>query len=236
MATTDEDLSHLEKDIRQLKIEYEQYFGGGKSRPPNDIEWRIETTIKRHSDRGADMNFSQRFRYSNLVQTYVKYREIFRKRLKQREEGYVPRHFGAAAREIEKERARKRASESGADTQFPFAISCKDPSHEKKKVELLYSAFCKGKEQAGESTDRLTLETFRRFVGEKNRSTQERKKRARSRVHRHTRRQACASQGAREIVRIQSFRPSLPQFTGLSRNPNVQPQGRRQDRGPRSRL
>ena len=44
MATnqTDEDLSRLERDIRQLKIEYEQYFGGGKKRPPADIEWRIE--------------------------------------------------------------------------------------------------------------------------------------------------------------------------------------------------
>ena len=33
MATTDEHLSQLEKDIRQLKIEYEQYFGGGRPGP-----------------------------------------------------------------------------------------------------------------------------------------------------------------------------------------------------------
>jgi len=32
MATIDEDLSQLEKDVRQLKIEYEQYFGGGRAR------------------------------------------------------------------------------------------------------------------------------------------------------------------------------------------------------------
>src|SRR3979490_2475368 len=64
MATIDESLSQLEKDVRMLKIEYEQYFGGGKSRPPTDIEWRIETMLKRHGDRGADMNYAQRFRYS----------------------------------------------------------------------------------------------------------------------------------------------------------------------------
>ena len=110
MATIDEDLSQLEKDIRQLKIDYEQYFGGGKSRPPTDAEWRIETMLKRYSDRGAAMNYTQRFRYSNLAQTYAKYKEIFRKRLKQKEEGRVPRHFGAAAREIEKERARKQSA------------------------------------------------------------------------------------------------------------------------------
>src|ERR1700730_15443379 len=132
MATIDEDLDQLEKDIRQLKIDYEQYFGGGKSRPPTDTEWRIETSLKRYSDRGAAMNYSQRYRYSNLAQTYAKYREMFRKRLKQKEEGFVQRHFGAAAKEIEKERSRKRAAGSRSNTalQFPFATSCKDPDHE----------------------------------------------------------------------------------------------------------
>src|SRR5215469_14297623 len=119
--TIDEDLSQLEKDIRQLKIEYEQYFGGGKKRPPTDIEWRIDTLLKRYSDRGAQMSYGQRFKYGNLTQMYSKYREIFRKRLKQKEEGTVRRHFGAAAREIEAERARKRAASNRSHgIHFPF--------------------------------------------------------------------------------------------------------------------
>jgi hypothetical protein len=166
--TIDEDLAQLEKDIRQLKIEYEQYFGGGKKRPPADIEWRIDTFIKRYSDRGSGMNFAQRFRYGNLTQMYVKYREIFGKRLRKKEEGTVQRHFGSAAREIEAERARKRSSSAGlGKTRFPYAVSCKDPEHEKKKVELLYTAFHEAKEQAGESTDSLTIETFQQFVRQK---------------------------------------------------------------------
>jgi hypothetical protein len=169
MATIDEDLSQLEKDIRQLKIDYEQYFGGGKSRPPTDTEWRIDTMIKRYSDRGAAMNYTQRFRYSNLAQTYSKYREMFRKRLKRKEEGIVPRHFGAAAKEIEKERSHKRAAGEGsaAVTHFPFAISCKDPDHDKKKVEELYAAFRSAKEQASESTEKFTLEAFQQFLHQK---------------------------------------------------------------------
>ena len=144
MATTDEDLSQLEKDIRQLKIDYEQYFGGGKARPPTDTEWRIDSMLKRYSDRSAAMNYAQRYRYSNLAQTYVKYREMFRKRLKQKEEGIVQRHFGAAAKEIEKERALKRHSTITSRsklcvTKFPFAISCADPDRETKKVQQLYS-------------------------------------------------------------------------------------------------
>jgi hypothetical protein len=169
MPTIDEDLSQLERDIRQLKIDYEQYFGGGKSRPPTDTEWRIDTMIKRYSDRGAAMNYTQRFRYSGLAQTYSKYREMFRKRLKQKEEGTVQRHFGAAAKEIEKERTRKHAAgeRSATVTQFPFAVSCKDPDHEKKKVEELYAAFRSAKEQVSESTEKFTLTAFQQFLHQK---------------------------------------------------------------------
>src|SRR5271169_5685814 len=108
MATVEEDMNALEKDIRAYKIEFEQYFGGGKKRPPNEIEWRIETVTKRYSERGQNMNSGQRFRFSTLVQAYVKYREMFRKRVKKQEEGVVDRHFGAAAKAIQAQRAHAR--------------------------------------------------------------------------------------------------------------------------------
>jgi hypothetical protein len=169
MPTTDEELDQLDRDIRQFKIEFEQYFGGGRNRPPSDTEWRIEALMKRYGDRGAGLNSSQRFRYSNLSQTYAKYRHILRKRMKQREEGSEERHFGAAARAIASERARRTSSgaRSNPGTQFPFAISCKDPENEKKKVEELLSAFRLAKEQTGESTERLTPEAFLQFVLQK---------------------------------------------------------------------
>jgi len=169
MATTDEDLNQLEKDVRQLKIEYEQYFGGGRARPPADTEWRIELILKRYADRSAGMSFGQRFRYNNLTQTYAKYREIFRKRLKEREEGIVPRHFGAAAKAIEAERARANAGRgaSRAKRAPPFAVACSDPDGEAKKVEQLYQAFFSAKQSVGENTDRLTLDNFQKFLREK---------------------------------------------------------------------
>ena len=166
--TIEEDLSQLERDIRQLKIEYEQYFGGGKARPPSDIEWRIDTLLKRYSDRGVQMNYGQRFRYGNLAQMYSKFREIFRKRLKQKEEGTVQRHFGAAAREIEEQRALRRAeAEKSKPVQFPFAVSWRDPDHEKKKVEQLFAAFRDAKAQVGEDTEPLTMDAFQTFVRQK---------------------------------------------------------------------
>ena len=164
MATnqTDEDLSRLERDIRQLKIEFEQYFGGGKKRPPSDIEWRIEQVIKRYGDRAAEMNYGQRFRYGNLTQTYSKYREIFHKRMQKREEGTVQRHFGAAARAIQAER-----SQSSTAPPSPVAVTCSDLERETGKVDELYRAFREALNTSGESVERLSREKFQKFLLQK---------------------------------------------------------------------
>src|SRR5580692_8414768 len=148
MATIDEDLSQLERDIRQLKIEYDMYFGGGRKRPPTEIEWRIELLVKRYGERGGDMKFGQRFRFGNLAQTYAKYKDVFRKKLALREEGKVQRHFGAAAKAIEAERARSQpaAKETAAtagsavEAAKAFRMVCSEPEKETQKVDQLYEA------------------------------------------------------------------------------------------------
>src|ERR1700690_1510876 len=148
MATIDEDLGQLERDIRQLKIEYDMYFGGGRKRPPTEIEWRIELVIKRHSDRGGDMKFNQRFRFGNLAQTYAKYKDMFRKKLQQREEGKIQRHFGAAAKAIGAERAKtqplpeaKEPAAVSAEETKPYRMVCSEPEKETQKVDELFEAF-----------------------------------------------------------------------------------------------
>jgi hypothetical protein len=160
---TDEDLSRLERDIRQLKIEFEQYFGGGKKKPPAEIEWRIEQVIKRYGDRAAEMNYGQRFRYGNLTQTYVKYREIFHKRMQKREEGTVERHFGSAARAIQAERARTHHTPASSSV----AISCSDLEQETGKVDELYRVFRESLQNSGESVERLSREKFEKFLLQK---------------------------------------------------------------------
>jgi hypothetical protein len=104
--TVDDDLAQIEKDIRQLKIEYEMYFAGGRKRPPADTQWRVDTMIKRYNDRSAEMNSGQRFHLTNLTSTYAKYQEMWRKKLIAKETGSTQRHYGSAARAIAAERSR----------------------------------------------------------------------------------------------------------------------------------
>jgi len=181
MATIDEDLAQLERDIRQLKIEYDAFFGGGRKRPPTEIEWRIELLAKRYAERGGDMKYGQRFRFNNLTQTYAKYKDVFRKRLAQREEGKVQRHFGAAAKAIEAERSKAQPQSTTAvpageapETQA-FRVVCSDPEKETEKVDQLYSAFLQAKQNAGEETSKLNQAGFKEFVRKKTKDLQEKK-------------------------------------------------------------
>ena len=175
MATIDEDLAQLERDIRQLKIEYDQYFGGGRKRPPNEIEWRIELLVKRYGERGGEMKSSQRFKFSGLTQSYAKYRDMFRKRTKAKEEGSVTRHYGAAARAIEAQRAQEHAQAhhepppAAAPAQEPpaFRMTCSQPESETDKVAQLYDALMSAKDRAGESSGKLSRASFSEFVRKK---------------------------------------------------------------------
>jgi hypothetical protein len=178
MATIDEELSQLERDIRQLKIEYDMYFGGGRKRPPTEIEWRIELIIKRYAERGGEMKYNQRFRFSNLSQTYAKYKDVFRKRLAQREEGKVQRHFGAAAKAIEAERAKAQAAAAAtasAEAAKVFRVVCTAPEKEADKVEQLYEAFVRAKKEAGEEMHKMTRAGFNEFVRKKTKDLQKQK-------------------------------------------------------------
>jgi hypothetical protein len=184
MATIDEELAQFERDIRQLKVEYDQYFGGGRKRPPTEIEWRLEQVVKRYAERGGDLKMAQRFRFNNLTQTYAKYKDIFRKRMKQKEEGTVQRHFGAAAKAIEAERAKAHAEREKAEAGgqaangaagAPFRMTCSEPDQEADKLEQLYRALVSAKEQAGEDTEKLTREGFNEFVKKKTRELQKQK-------------------------------------------------------------
>ena len=178
MATIDEDLSQLERDIRQLKIEYDMYFGGGRKRPPNEVEWRIDLLIKRYAERGGELKFAQRFRFNNLSQTYAKYKDVFRKRLAQREEGKIQRHFGAAAKAIEAERAKTQAVEAAAaaaDVPKAFRVVCTAPEKEADRVEQLYEAFVRAKQEAGEDLGKLTRAGFNEFVRKKTKDLQQQK-------------------------------------------------------------
>lgn len=192
MATIDEDLNQIERDIRTLKIEYEQYFGGGRPRPPADTQWRVDTMMRRYNERGGDLTFAQRFRFNNLAQTYAKYIDMWRKKTVQKETGQQQHHFGAAARAIEAERARAAAAREAANPSqlepamagkskgatarqaaAAFAMSFSNPEKEKEKVNELYQKLIEARTETGEKSGAPSLKDFEKFVRQKTKDLQD---------------------------------------------------------------
>jgi len=147
-VTIDDMLNRLEEDIRRLKVEYDVFFNGASAKPPTDTRYRVESHIKRLYD-ARGMTFGQRFRYNSLVSRFNVYRELWRRNLKDREEG-----------------GRERDAEVvGANRQFsPSTVRCTDPSHEPDKVRELYDSFLLARRHCGQRVQDLPYERFQQMI------------------------------------------------------------------------
>jgi hypothetical protein len=153
-VTVDEELTLLEDNIRKLKIEYDVYFSGGAKKPPDDFEWRVRNAIKKHSD-GRALNFQQQFRYNTLAQKYAVFSDLWRRKLKIKEEGYRrPQDALLAIQGLRSEEEYAAAEALGmvektggrrSRRQFEFA----EPGAELNKAQVLYQALVEARQRAG---------------------------------------------------------------------------------------
>ena len=149
--TVDEELNLLDDSLRKLKVEYDIYFVGGKPLPPTDLQWRVDSLVKKFSD-ARKISFAQRFRYNTMAARYAVFADLWRQKLKLREEG--PRRTPAALKE---DREKKSA----------FRIEWRDPASEPEKVDQLFAALLKAKKQCGENVESVGADAFKKFVLQK---------------------------------------------------------------------
>jgi len=152
-VTVDEELSKLEDSIRRLKIEFEAYFNGGKPRPPNDLLYGVEQAFKRYSNDPSKLSFAQRFRLNQLLQRYAVHNELWRKKLRNKEEGRTTFPRGHSREEASRE--------------SPTRVVCSDPDHEQGQVDQLLKALIKAKHRVGESTKEIDPAKFQKFLSDK---------------------------------------------------------------------
>jgi hypothetical protein len=150
-VTVDEELDRLEDGIRRLKIEYEVYFNGSVPRAPHDSVYRVENLIKKYTSDASKLSFGQRFRFNQLVQKYAVNNELWRKKLRDKEEGRG--QFGKPRKEVEP-----------PPPDRGVTIVCSDPEKESDKVGQLLNALIAAKKKVGETTDHLDPVTFTKFV------------------------------------------------------------------------
>jgi hypothetical protein len=181
VAGIDEELSLLDSHLRRLKIEYEIYFSNPTKKPPTDIEWKVLNLLRKFSDGGGKMNFSQRFRYNEIAQRYAIYSDLWRKKGRIREEGYRRPQDALLSvqgvREAEHEPEHHvyglghAVSGNGAAAapapaeEKPFTVECSDAKKERDRVEKLYHVLSDAKKKSGKGVG--DLDSFTTFVQKK---------------------------------------------------------------------
>ena len=164
--TIDEELDLLDSSLRRLKIEYDIYFGGGSKRPPTDSLWRVQNLIKKFSD-SQKLNFSQRFKFNSIAQRYAIFSDLWRQKLKIREEGYRrPQDavLGIAGLRTDLEREAGEAL-SVDDTDFS-KIACSDVDNQMDSVRAFYDRMISEKQKVGEAAG-APFESFANFLRKK---------------------------------------------------------------------
>ncbi len=171
--TVDEEINLLEESVRRLKIEYDVYFGGGSKKPPADTEWRVESIIKKYSD-AHKMNFAQRFKYNSIVQRYALFRDLWRQKMKIKEEGYRrPQDavLGIQGLRIDEAHAAEEAlaARPERDTgEKPFTTHCSDAEADHEKVQQLFNAMTEARTKAGDAAaGSANFDSFKAFVKKK---------------------------------------------------------------------
>jgi hypothetical protein len=153
--TVEEQLAHLEEDLRRLKIEFDIYFNGGAKRPPYDTKNRVETLIKRLGD-DRTLNFAQRYHYNSLAARYHSFREMWRRTIQGREEG---RDSASAAR------AQMHAEHSRIED--PSIFVCDDAHKDVQTVRHIFEALVEAKRKCGEPTEDLSFPRFHHLIATK---------------------------------------------------------------------
>src|SRR5947207_10252613 len=86
MIKQDEELDKLEEDIRKLKNKYDQCFSGISKMPPRHERHLLEVYIHELGKMKMREN-ARRFRYNQLLSRYNQYREMWGRKMREREEG-----------------------------------------------------------------------------------------------------------------------------------------------------
>jgi len=160
-----EDIEAIEKQMRQLQIEWDKFFGGIEKKPPTDLKSRIEAVIRRHANVEIRNN-TERFRYQTMVAKYNTLSELWNKKLRAREEGKAFGVHGLKADILPPPpppvaAPPPRAMRPAAGGEFRV----QNPEHDLATVKALYENFLAARQRAGEHA-LVKFDSFQKLIGQ----------------------------------------------------------------------
>jgi hypothetical protein len=112
-VTIDEELQQLEIKVKQLKLDYEQYFLGTRPREPGQLRAEVQKTILRHSNQPI-LNTAARFRFNSINSRFQAFKRQWNVTTRQIEAGTYKRHvFKANLHDRERDQSSANQAKAG---------------------------------------------------------------------------------------------------------------------------
>ena len=111
-SNIDEDLQVLDAKVKQLRLDYEQYFLGSRPRVPNVLRGEVQKMIAYYANVPIQ-NTALRFRFNNLRARYFSFRRHWDETVRKIEDGSYERNVFKANLH-ERERAERRGGAGAA--------------------------------------------------------------------------------------------------------------------------
>lgn len=165
MIKQDDELDKLEENIRILKNKYDQFFAGISKFPPMQDRRNIEVYIHELNKQKMRDN-TRRFRFNTLLTRYNQFREMWARKMREREEG--PMEFKRRQAALNQPSApppapttaaaQPRVTSNGADPYVRMA-----PGSNGEQVEQLYQQIRSEHEKLGRPAN-VTYEQLAKMV------------------------------------------------------------------------
>ncbi len=134
------DLLTLTAGLKQLEVEYNQFFSGRLPRPPWETRKRVETLVKKW-DRGYIQAAADRFQFETLQRRFQTFIDLWDRGLRAREEGRPGPFAAPPPKEIRPPKPEQK---------ILHVTAFQDPMREMDKLHTLYDSLMDARREAGD--------------------------------------------------------------------------------------
>lgn len=159
----EEDLILLDNRLKQLRMEYEQYFLGSRKRSPTLLRGEVQKIITYYANVPI-RNTGHRFKFNNLRSRYSTFRRHWDETERKIDEGTYERHLFQANLHERERNAKKAAPEK---SRAPAEAAGKD-------LDGIYAAWLEARTATGQATAGLTREKLAAQLEQQTASIRER--------------------------------------------------------------
>jgi hypothetical protein len=150
-ADIETDLQMLDAKLKQLRLEYEQYFLGARKREPQLLRGDVNKVVAYYAN-APIRNTALRFLFNNLRARYFTHKRLWDETCRKIEEGSYERHlFKAELHERERAQKRKRSGDAPAANVADAAAGGED---------ALFAQYVGARTTTGQGAAGLTREKF----------------------------------------------------------------------------